>query len=410
MARFYNEKFTIVSLRNDTKVVYLKDCLKLIDNSEYKEELVELYGFDLIKDKPLFISGLNIVMGRIIEYDNIFSKIDITTHVSSVNYAGLGFVDQNQILLRINNINNLNIEQDSIIVETRYNTKKDFFDGFYKMDKFANFCIRENLQNLIEQNIEVLNEKFSRSKAYIKSYRLLQDNEYDYFLRAITSINRYYDYNIRLSLFVSIVSLYKTIESTGVNYSINYCEFTESFIRIYFKKDIAKAIKNVGVINFSLEMNNDEIKREAFKFSGVFTISMVQEEREINIHIKPKKLKTPLLSVKHSCLPATLVENLSHLTVYISQIEEEMERDLIDISNITNVDHLRFFMLRKIENSRNEELKKYKKQIIETLTGKINHINQLLILMDKVNEIVLEFELKEYLRYLYYEILTNKFS
>ena len=30
--------------------------------------------------------------------------------------------------------------------------------------------------------------------------------------------------------------------------------------------------------------------------------------------------------------------------------------------------------------------------------------------MDKVNELVVEFELKEYLRYLYYDIFTNKFS
>lgn len=406
MAKFYVEQLTPINLKDDNAIVYLKECLQLIEDSEYKEELLEAFKFDIIKDKSLKILGLKTLIQKIIDYDRIFLKIDLESHISYVKY--LRPAESNGVILQIDNINNEFIAENSIEVETAYSTKKDFFDGFYKMDKFANFCIKENLSDVIISNIEYLNSKYSESTTFVKSYRLLKDDEGKYFVRAITSTSRYYDYNIKFSLFATLVSLYKTIEKLNDNFSINYCEFTESFIRIYFKRDTTTKLPNIGTLSFSLEMNNDEIKREAFKFSGIFTITTMDNDKEVNVHIKPKKkFETQLISIPHGCGRYKMVENLSNLPDFITQIEQEMKNDLIDISNITKPDHLRFFLLRKIESSRNEDLKKYKMTIINTLGKKINQISELFILMDKITEIVLEFELKEYLRYVYYEILSE---
>jgi len=406
MAKFYFEQLTPVNLKGDNSIVYLRDCLQLIEDSEYKEELIEVFKFDSIKNEALKISGLKTLIQKIIDYDRTFLKIDLESHISNVRY--LRSTDSNAVILQIDNVDNDLIDEKSIEVETAYSTKKDFFDGFYKMDKFANFCIKENLSDVIISNIDYLNSKYSESSRFIKSYRLLKDAENKYFVRAITSVSRYFDYNIKFSLFATLLSLHKTIGIINDNFAINYCEFTESFIRIYFKRNTITRLPNIGSLTFSLEMNNDEIKREAFKFSGIFTITTMDNDREVNIHIKPKKkFKTQLISIPHGCGRPKMVENLSNLPSFITQMEEEMKSDLIDISNITKPDHLRFFLLRKIESSRNDELKKYKVLIANTLSKKINQISELFILMDKVNEIVIEFELKEYLRYIYYDILSG---
>jgi len=407
MGRFYFEQLTPPNLKNDNTIVYLRECLQLIDDSEYKDELIEAFEFETIKDKSLKISGLKTLIQKIIDYDKVYLKIDLESHVSNVKY--LKPAESGAVILQIDNINSELIAGNSIQVETAYNAKKDFFDGFYKMDKFANFCIKENLSDIIIENIDYLNQKYSKSTKFVKSYRLLKNDENKYFVRAITSISRYFDYNIKFSLFATLVSLYKTIEEIKDNFSINYCEFTESFIRIYFKRNTTIQLPNIGTLSFSIEMNNDEIKREAFKFSGIFTITTMDKDREVNVHIKPKKkFKTQLISIPHGCGRPKMVENLSNLPNFITEMEVEMRKDLIDISNITKPDHLRFFLIRKIESSRNEEFKRYKASIINTLNKKINQISELFILMDKVNEIVIEFELKEYLRYIYYDVLSEK--
>ena len=409
MSKFYRNQLGASQLEEGNSIVKLSSCLKLIEGSEYKDQILKLFDFESIKDEILTIRGLNTVINSVISKDLEFKKHDLVSHISNVSYLR-SLENSENVILNFNNVKDSFFESNTFNVETAYSAKRDYFEGSYKMEKFASFCIKEGHSELIRDNINYLNEKYTESDEFIKSYRFLKDTEGSYFLRAITSVSQYHDYNIRFSLFVTIMALYNVSNKTGGIFSISYCEYSESYIKIFFQKNGTSQIPGIGTLDFALEMSNDEIKREAFKFSGVFTLTTnAKGGEEIKVFVQPKRknLKTKLLSIRHNFLPETLVKNLTSLTQFISEVEGEMKEDLIAINKVKNPDHLRFFLQRKIEKSRNEELQKYRDSMVKTLDSKITKMSELLILMDKVNNLVVEFELKEYLRYLFYDILRE---
>ncbi|MCG8332314.1 MAG: hypothetical protein MI974_31800 [Chitinophagales bacterium] len=404
MRKFYKDYLGFQELSEDKTLVRLSGCLELIEESEFEEDLIELFDFEGIENETIAIAGLRTVIKSIISRDREFKKIDLKSHISNVTC--IQTIDGNTVRLRFNDASDIGMT--FVDAQTVYSAKREYFEGFYKMDKFANFCISEGHFGLLQENIEYLNKKYEDSDSHIKNFRLLQDKEGEYYVRAITSTSQYYDYNIRFSLFVTIVALYHTIKNTGYHFEISRCEYSESFIRVYFQKDNASNIPNIGKLSFVLEMSNDEIKREAFKFSGLFTLQTEDGKNQMNIFLKPKRIETKLISIRHNFLPSTVIEQLEGLSRFIEEAEKEMKRDIIELNNVKNPDHLRFFLLRKIESSQNKELSQFKPKIKETLDVKIHKINELLILMGKIDEIVTDLEVKEYLRYLFYEILRDK--
>lgn len=401
MSKFYKDHLGFQDLNEDNRAIRLSKCLELIEKSNYKDELLELFDFSTIENDFVTIRGLGTVMNNVIQRDRMYKKMDLSCHISNVSCAKS--IDQNTIELLFHDATDIGLS--SVTAKTVYSSKKEFFEGFYKMDKFANFCISEGHFDLLQQNVEHLNKKYADSTAHEKSFRLLKNRNDEYFVRAITSTSHYYDYNIRFSLFVTIIALYNVMKKTNLQFSISYCEYSESFIRVMFRKSGYSKISGLGELSFVLEMSNDEIKREAFKFSGLFTITAEDKGKNVNVFLKPKRIKTKLISIKHNFLPSTVIEHLEGLADFISEAEKEMQEDILELSGVKNPDHLRFYLLRKVEKSQN--LSKYKKLLKEKLDTKITKISELIILMGKVDEVVEELELKEYLRYLFYEILRG---
>lgn len=404
MSKFYKDYLSWSDLEKDQKFLKISDCIELISESEFKPDLFKLFDIDKIKDQIVPIQGLSEVVKSIIYRDKKYEKIDITSHIS--NTACVKNDHDSNISLLFKKVPSLG--DNSILAEAIYNTKKEYLEGGYKLDKFANFCIVHDCFHLVTENIESLNDKFKDSDSHLKNYRLLKNDDGQYFVRAITSVNSYHDYNIRFSLFVTIIALSQLIKQNDESFQITRCEYSESFIRLFVKKNTTVKLTGIGELSFVLEMSNDEIKREAFKFSGLFNLSMIDNGKQRNLYLKPKKIKTKLISIKHNFKPETVISSLKGLSDFIKNAESEMIEDIKDLHKVSNPDLLRFALLRRIERSSNSELGVYKDTIQKELNKKIYKISELLILMDKVDEVVIDLEVKEYLRYLFYDILMTK--
>lgn len=403
MSKFYKEYLSWSDLKNDQKFLKISDCIELINESEFKDELIRLFNTEEIGDETVPIQGLSKVVKSIISRDKQYEKIDIVSHISNISCIKN---DDRNITLKFKDVESLGVE--TLHAEAIYSTKKEYLEGGYKLDKFANFCIANDCFELVTNNIESLNEKFKDSDSHIKSYRLLKDGDGKFYVRAITSVNSYHDYNIRFSLFVTIIALSQLIKKNNESFQITRCEYSESFIKLFIKKQTSTKLKGIGELSFVLEMSNDEIKREAFKFGGLFKLSLKDKGEQRNVYLKPKKIKTKLISIKHNFKPQTVIASLSGLASFIKEAESEMIEDIKDLHKVSNPDLLRFALLRKIERSSNSDLGVYKDTIRKELNKKIYKIGELLILMDKVDDVVKDLDVKEYLRYLFYDILMTK--
>ncbi|QEC75768.1 hypothetical protein [Mucilaginibacter ginsenosidivorax] len=404
MSKFYRESLERQELIDDNILVTVKKTLKLIENSEFYKELVALFKIDEQSNESIPILGLNKLINSIIYKDGQYEKFDFPVNLCDVSLNR--FTDSGSIILNILiDKSEVQTEKSKILLaETAYNAKSDYFESAYKLDQFAKFCFKERHTKLLQDNIRILNEHYQNSNDYNRNFRVLKTSDGEYFVRAITSTTHYNNYGIRFALFTATLSLKNLMTTQGWEFRVNRAEYDESHIKVFFEKVGTKFIKGIGTIKYIIEMSNDEIKREAMKFSAVYSI--LSEDYEI--YVKPEKLKTELISIQHNFNPSTVFAHLSTMNEFITKSESEIMEDIGELNNINNPDELRYLLLRKVELTKNNEIKQERAGLTKLLQVKINTISELLSLMGKVDLIVSDLETKEYLRYLFYDVLNKR--
>jgi hypothetical protein len=396
MSKFYKQALTNEQLEEDNSLTTIKKSLTLIEGSDYYTELINLFKIDEQSKDAIPIRGLNLLISTILYKDSQFEKYDFP--INLVNVSLNRFTEQGAAIL------DLIVNQEEVITaETVYNAKSDYFQGAYRLDDFSKFCFKENHLKLLKDNITHLNEYYQNSNDYQRSFRLLKDQD-GYYVRAITSTTHYHNYNNRFSLFIAAICLKDLMQEKKWQFKINRAEYDESAIRVYFEKGDVKNIPGVGKVRFMIEMSNDEIKREAMQFAAVYSIL----SNDYEIRIKPDNLKTKLVSIQHNFKPQTVFKYLDGLKEFIEKSEAEVMEDIADFKNIINPDELRYKLLQKVESAKNDELKEHKSKITPFLKARIDTLSELLILMGKVDLVVSNLETKEYLRYIFYEVLKGK--
>ncbi len=405
MSKFYRDSLNRTKLEEDNVLTPIKAVIKLIENSEFYNELILLFKIDIGEKVHIEIPGLSILIREIISKDAKYEKFDVNVNLSDVTL--FKFSDDGAAILKITSENNKEIfGTETIYAETAYNAKSDYFESVYRLDTFAKFCFKEGHIKLLKDNIAHLNEYYQASNNFDRSLRLLKDIDKTYYIRAITSTTHYNKYDNRFSLFVAVMALHNLSMSTNKKFRVASAEFDESHIKVFFEKDGSRNIKGVGLVRFMVEVSNDEIKREAMKFSAAFSI--VSDEFEL--FFKPEKLKTELISIQHNFNPSTVFNYLSELNDFIDDAESEIINDVKGLADTKNPDELRHLLYRKVEATKNDVIKQNRFKLKTLLLNKISTLSELLRVMNKVELIVSDLETNEYLRYIFYDILIKKNS
>lgn len=386
--------------------ISVKETLELLRGSEFYDELFRLFEIDSIIGDFINIKGARTLVSDIIKKDEEFVKKDINAMFKDVSINNFNELDSIDVKI---DYTEENYGKGNIIAETIYSAKSDFLDDLFSLGKFTEYCIKKNCKEIITDNIENLKEKFGSDKIYTKRYRILTDFEGKCYLRALTSTSRYHDYNIRISVFVALIILHLNSKSNIQKYIIRNYVYNESYLNVYFENTDHKPIWNRAFASYIIELSNDEIKKEALRFSGLYNIYVEDDEKVGSFYIKPNSSKSSILAIKHSSTLNNVVEHLKELQERSISVENEMFADILKISTIVDADQIRHLIKSKIDNSTKDELKKYKNELSSKLVEKVNNIYELLKAMDKVYLVIKESDLdaKEYLMYVLYSAITQ---
>jgi hypothetical protein len=123
-----------------------------------------------------------------------------------------------------------------------------------------------------------------------------------------------------------------------------------------------------------LILENDEIKRSAVSFNGIFKLKWEEDDKKSEIFLKPTGVKkddknhpVDLLTYQHRGNVEGVFEKIKKLPdlidFFINQVSEDAKR----ISNIQNPDDVRKFIKDKVKNSRKAEFQVYKNEILKKL-------------------------------------------
>lgn len=141
-----------------------------------------------------------------------------------------------------------------------------------------------------------------------------------------------------------------------------------------------------GVAGFALELVNDEIKRDAVKFNGLFTVYIPKKQ----IYVKseePKKCN--LISFSHSIGLDKVRDRISSLNASINDFINDTVNDAKKIKVIDTPDLFREYILMKVQNSKNIEFNKnYRDQVKQILSNKVRTIFELASLFEKVELLI----------------------
>ena len=405
MNKFNKKSVSKENLFNGDDGVEISVLLTLIENSNYYKDILEYFNIKANDNSKINIKGAKTLFTVIKKLDEKYSKQDLVSNLSDINFDyEKGFAVQFNNLTTNPYLANLKI--NSLKATPIHSGERDFFSNLYEIDKYASKLIKSKFTDILDQNLALLKTKGEHSK----KYRLIHDSEDNtFYLRAIVSEDRYQNYDNSLTVVIALLKLHFEMISTNVIYDLYSFEYNESFIRMFFKTSETLELKGVGFLENAIQVSNDEIKREALKFSNVCSIIFEDAKNaEQRLVIKPKDIKSKVLSITHGTGPKKAFKNLENFT----QAKENFTSLYKEIEIITKLkDHNQIVHLvkSKIENSNTVEIKKYKEELKKVLLIEIKTTTQLLETFNKLIFLEgLEIDAKEYLRYLIYEALINR--
>ncbi len=208
-----------------------------------------------------------------------------------------------------------------------------------------------------------------------KKLRIIYHNDDQrFYIRAFTSSHVYQDFGINFSVTVALFSIGKYVETSGRGIYIDYFSVDDSNLYISFAfKETFKISENL-TLSFNLILENDEVKRSAVSFNGIFKLAINEKGKTSELLLRPPGFKkgdsdyvTDLLTYHHKGSVESVLEKIGELPKLIDSFIEQVSKDAKRITSITHTDDVRKFITDKIRWSRKPEFKSYKPQVLNKL-------------------------------------------
>ncbi|MDC1881190.1 hypothetical protein [Bacteroides uniformis] len=386
--------------------VKVAELITLVDNNPLAKEILKLLDVKSILGEIIQIPGSRDLVKIQNAINQKYHKEDLESDLNSISlYSGEDFTINFNALEQNKYFVSLGTKQINTV--PIYSATNDFFSELYQMEKYASKLIKDGYKDIVEANLRML----KGIQTLTKKFRILHDREEDnFYLRAIISLSSYFNYDNNIAIVISLLALHEEMKKYDIKYRLKVCEYNESFISMFFESSKAKELQNIGYVRNLIEVSNDEIKREALKFNGVCYISFKDSnniDNELFI-IRPQEIKSRILSIKHNVLPKTAIEELSHISD-AGNIHTSLFEDIATITQIKSPEQIKFLLKRKVESAKGDSIKRYKKQILDTLNESTSNIIQLLTLFKKIEIIANEdIDAIEYIRYIVYQALIDR--
>lgn len=388
---------------NFEKGISVKDALRLLDEKFY-DQYYQSLEIENILEEFISIKGAKILVDEIISMESMVEKYDVLTSTNNITLVDV--VDDLKAELEIINIPE---EDERHLGITTYSSKSDILDKLYQVEKFTNFCNKHGYKELIESMFIDLEEynKDNEDKHVIRFTKVKKTKEN--YIRAIVS-PKYADYNIKFSVFITLISLHKLMKENPSNvFSIQNFVLSDSEIRVNIKKEGAFDLVTGSKVTFGLQLVNDEVKRDAIKLRGIFTIEF-EKNNEHGLVIQSQNESSLIISIPHR-QGTNVISILSNLDKQIEEFEKSMYQNIETIKSIKKPNDIREFLLKQVSRAKSSDFTTiYKTETKRILLNTVDSILQLLESFQKIDHLIKEEDVKtkDYIRQKLYDVLLGR--
>lgn len=406
-----------IPIENETSSGKLKvsDLVGLISNHPYKEAIFKEYGVKNIIEELISIDHIDLLYKRIKFLNESFKRYNISAYKKDVTIKDSakkikGINTKKSFIFNFNTyVDSDGVEGENLNCYALYNSKNSFLDE-YDMTKYANRLYKEGMGDLAYYNIVKFQEKTEQSNknAKHKSFRLVE-NKNELFVRGITSINNYFEYGVDFTFVVAMLILHKDIKNNkGNSYAISDAVISESKLNIIIANKNLKDAGDFGKASSAILISTNDLGEGSLNFTKIIKLGKNFHQGLYLFPVSEATKKNKLI-INHSKGEGKALENLRELQKLLNNTDEYIN-DLKNVKRIKSPDELRSQILFKLSNPRSAFKKINDLQDIfkPSIENEISNFVKLLEMCNKAEELDIDYDLKDKLRYIISNIILSK--
>ncbi len=410
MEEKFLQKALVLDAKHSTGKIKVEKLCELITNHPYKAEIFRAFNIEKIKDEIISINHIDALFDRVKFYNNNYNKQSIFAQTKDINvFEEWQIIDGKKEKVVV-----FDFEEYVVIDElkkklktiAKYDSKNTFFDS-YVMTKYANHLFKIGLSDLAKANVQYFKDLASSSDNYNKhkSYRLIENDGITY-LRGITSINKYFEYGVDFTFVVSMLLFHDNMKKNkGTEYKIQSAALNESKLELIVAEKFLKKAGSFGDVSTAIKVSTNDLGQGSLNFQSIIHVGKV-DQQGFYLFPKESKFETSKLIISHTVKPENIFTSL-HSIGNVLNTSDSFITELNEVKSIKTPDELRVKIKAKIDHPRSSfsHIKKLSDIFKTKIDNDINHFSKLLEMCNKAEELDIDYDLKDKLRYLISDII-----
>lgn len=409
MENIFIQKKVGLNAEKSSGMLKVEKLCNLITEHPHKDAIYEAFEIEKIKDEIICIDFIDTLFEKIHYYNTKYNRYSICAETKDIDvYQKIEVVDgknQKDIIFKFEEYIDGDEVKNDLSAIAIYNSKNTFLDE-YDMTKYANNLFKIGESGLANYNVQHFKTKAKFQKEYnkLRSYRLVEyDNQL--YLRGITSATKYNEYGVDFSFVVSMLILHSNMKlNKGIEYMIKSAYINESKLEIIVSEKLLKDAGSFGKVSTAINISTNDLGQGSLIFFNILSVGQLNNK---GFFLYPKKnVQENGVLINHITKPEKVFSILKDMDKILNT-SDNLIKELEEIKKIKHPDELRMKILTKIINPKSSlsRIKKLSDIFDRKIDNEISSFAKLLEMCNKAEELDMEFDLKDKLRYIISDII-----
>lgn len=385
----------------------------LLADHPYRDKLSLHFDIEKIKDEYITIDYIDTIYNEILVLNEKYKRHKIYAHTKDIKVfesSSLPHEMDKPIIFNFDEYVDENGEiKQNLKTQAIYDSKNTFLDE-YVMTKYANNLFKIGLGELANSNIEYFKRLAATSDEInkYKGYRLV-DYDGATYLRGITSSSKYYEYGVDFTFVISMLVLHNHMKNNeGLEFKVTSVSLSESKLEFIITEKHLRDAGAFGKVKAGVRISTNDLGQGSLNFISTISIGNLNSQ---GFYVFPKssKFENDRIYIAHTKKPDNVIKELKDLEEVLGT-SEEFIKELHSLKTIKTPDELRVKILAKIQNKRSpfRNIKELSDIFGKKLDNEISNLARLLEMCNKAEELNLDYDLKDKLRYIISDVFLNQ--
>ncbi len=410
MEEKFVQKAVVFNPEDSSGKLKVEKLWELMGDHPYKDKMYVDFEIEKIKNETITIDYIDTVFKRVKYFSTNYKQKIIRAEIKYINvFEEMLEIDgdkKKEIVFHFEEYVVVDEIKENLKTVAKYDSKNTYLDE-YVMTKYANSLFNIGLSDLARQNIQYFKDLASSSDNYNKhrNYRLVENDGVTY-LRGITSTDKYYEYGVDFTFVVSMLVFHDFMKKNkGVEYKIKSAHINESKLEIIVAEKHKKDAGEFGEVSTAIKVSTNDLGKGSLNFLNIINVGKTNKD---GFYLFPKEnpFESNRTRISHTTKPENVFAILKTMESVLNT-SDRFIKELKETKTIKTPDELRVKIQAKIDGPRSSfgHIKKLSDIFKTKIDNEITNFSKLLEMCNKAEELEIDFDLKDKLRYVISDII-----